>query len=270
MERNLKTVLIMTALYSVSFIFSLQSFAAIDSTTTVAVWLFDDGDVSDSSGNGNDGELLNGAVVADGGKWGKALSLDGDDDYVNVPSSESLEGTNEAYTGVAWVKVQRKGEPHGACCADDHMIVAFAAGWKNILNVFGPGRGGNQGKIEVGSGELNPSWLFGTVTVNDDAWHHLAFTYDGEKKIIYVDGEVDAEQDTTGEFGVAGLDVNLGGTATERRTLGLIDEIALFNAPLEQADIQTLMDNGVGTVLGLTPVSPQGRLTTAWAAIKSQ
>ena len=61
----------------------LQSFAAIDSATAVAVWLFDDGDVSDASGNGNDGELINGAEIAGGGKWGQALSLDGDDDYVN-------------------------------------------------------------------------------------------------------------------------------------------------------------------------------------------
>ena len=103
----------------------LQSFAAVDSETAVGVWLFDDGDVSDSSGNGNDGELINGAEVTDGGKWGKALSLDGDDDYANVANSASLDSTAEAYTGVAWIKLQRKGDPHSACCADDHMVIAF-------------------------------------------------------------------------------------------------------------------------------------------------
>ena len=246
----------------------LQGFAEIDSATAVAVWLFDDGDVSDSSGNGNDGELVNGAEIADGGKWGKALSLDGDDDYVKVATSSSLDSANEEYTGVAWVKIQRKGDPHGSCCADDHMIIAYAEGWKNILNVFGPGRSGNQGKVEVGSGGLAPSWLFGDETVNDDTWHHLAFTYDGAKKIVYIDGEVDKEQDTTGTFDALGLEVNLGGTPDQRWALGLIDEIGMFNVPLEQADIQLLMNDGLGSVLGLTPVSPQGRLTTAWAAIK--
>ena len=43
----------------------LHSFAAVDSETAVGVWLFDDGEVSDSSGNGNDGELMNGAEVTD-------------------------------------------------------------------------------------------------------------------------------------------------------------------------------------------------------------
>ena len=47
-----------------------------------------------------------------------------------------------------------------------------------------------------------------------------------------------------------GLEVNLGGTADQRRALGLIDEIGLFNVPLEQADIQLLMNDGLPSVLG--------------------
>ena len=249
---------------------SFPSFAAVDSATAVGVWLFDDGDVGDSSGNGNDGELINGAEITDGGKWGQALSLDGDDDYVNVANSTSLDSTAEEYTGVAWVKLQRKGDPHGGCCADDHMVIAFTTDWNNILNVFGPGRNTNQGKVEVGSRELNPRWLFGPTAVNDDQWHHLAFTYDGAKKILYIDGEVDIEQDTTGVFGVAGVDLHLGGTPTQRQAMGLMDEMAVFNVPLEQADIQNIMNDGLGSVLGLTPVTPQGRLTTTWANIKNQ
>ena len=268
MIKNWTMLLVLAVLVTV--LIPLHSFAAVDSATAVGVWLFDDGDVSDSSGNGNDGELINGAEVTDGGKWGMALSLDGDDDYVNVANSTSLDSTAPAYTGVAWVKLQRKGDPHGACCADDHMVIAFTTDWNNILNVFGPGRNTNQGKVEVGSRELNPRWLFGPTAVNDDEWHHLAFTYDGAKTILYIDGEVDAEQDTTNDFGVIGVDVHLGGTPTQRQALGLMDEIAVFNVALEQGDVQNLMNDGLGSVLGLTPVSPQGRLTTTWANIKNQ
>ena len=122
-------------------------FAAVDSETAIGVWLFDDGDVSDSSSYGNDGELMNGAEVTDGGKWGKALSLDGDDDYVNVANSESLDSTAEAFTGVAWIKNPTKRAIRtGACCADDHMVIAFTTNWNNILNVFGPGRSGKPRK----------------------------------------------------------------------------------------------------------------------------
>lgn len=268
MIKNWTMLLILTVLGTV--LISLHSFAAVDSATAVGVWLFDEGDVSDSSGNGNDGELMNGAEVTSGGKWGMALSLDGDDDYANVANSASLDSTAEAYTGVAWVKLQRKGDPYSGCCADDHMVIAFTTSWNNILNVFGPGRNTNQGKVEVGSQELNPRWLFGPTTVNDDQWHHLAFTYDGAKKILYIDGEVDIDQDTTGAFGVTGVDVHLGGTPTERIALGLMDEIGIFNVSLEQTDIQNIMNDGLGSVLGLTPVTPQGRLTTTWANIKAQ
>ena len=65
-----------------------------------------------------------------------------------------------------------------------------------------------------------------------------------------------------GVFGVAGVDVHLGGTPTQRQALGLMDEIGIFNVPLEQTDIQNIMNDGLGSVLGLTPVTPQGRLTT--------
>ncbi|MBT3271203.1 hypothetical protein HN371_28955, partial [Candidatus Poribacteria bacterium] len=64
--------------------------AAIDSNAVVGIWLFED-NAEDSSVHGNDGEFINGAAIADGGKFGKALSLDGDDDFVLVPASASLE-----------------------------------------------------------------------------------------------------------------------------------------------------------------------------------
>ena len=67
-----------------------------------------------------------------------------------------------------------------------------------------------------------------------------------------------------------GFDVHLGGTPTERIALGLMDEIGIFNVSLEQADIQNIMNDGLGSVLGLTPVTPQDRLTTTWANIKSR
>ena len=93
MKKNWTILSILVALTLIS----MPSYAAVDSETAVGVWLFDDGDVSDASGSGNDGELMNGAEITDGGKWGKALSLDGDDDYVNVANSASLDSTAEEY-----------------------------------------------------------------------------------------------------------------------------------------------------------------------------
>ena len=94
----------------------------------------------------------NGAKIADGGKFGEALSLDGENDFVLVPASASLESSSEEFTGMAWINfIKRDADAAAQCCSDDHMVYAFTAAWHNLLNVFGPGRQANQGKVEVGS-----------------------------------------------------------------------------------------------------------------------
>lgn len=77
-----------------------QGYSVINPKTAVAVWLFD-GSTEDTTENNNHGKLKNGAKIAAGGKFDKALSLDGEDDYVLVNPSASLESSAKQYTGVA-------------------------------------------------------------------------------------------------------------------------------------------------------------------------
>ena len=236
--------------------------------SAVAIWLFE-GDVKDVSGNNNHGTLEKGATFSDSGKVGKALSLDGEDDYVVVKTSASLDSTAKQATTMAWVKYNKPGEQRNQCCFDDQFVVGWA-GWKNIMNVFGAGRNTNQGKVEIGSGQVAPNWSISPKTVNDDKWHHLAFAYDGKKKVLYIDGEVDIDRAAKGEFGVKGVDVIIGGAITERFAMGLIDEVAIFNTALTANDVKGIIKGGMASVLGTTAVSPKGRLTTTWSSIKSQ
>jgi len=70
----------------------------------VAYWNFDEGSgtiAADSSGNGNNGTLVNGPSWTNGIK-GKALLFDGVDDNVTVPNSNSLNLAN-SFTLSAWV-----------------------------------------------------------------------------------------------------------------------------------------------------------------------
>jgi hypothetical protein len=173
---------------------------------------------------------------------------------------------------MAWIKYERKGGvAPGGCCDDDQMVLAFSTSWHNILNVFGRGGRAIPGAIEIGSAELAPSWLSGPTSVDDNEWHHIAFTYDGAMAVIYVDGVVDVDQATTGSFGVAGIDLLIGGTPTGVRPgNGLINDVGIFNVALAEADIQAMMNDGLGALVGVTAVSPKNRLTTTWADIKSQ
>ena len=236
--------------------------------SAVGIWLFE-GDAQDASGNNNHGTLEKGATFSDSGKVGKALSLDGKDDYVSVKSSSSLDSAAKQATIMAWIKFDKPGKQRNQCCFDDQFVVGYV-GWKNLLNVFGAGRNTNQGKVEIGSGQLKPSWSSSPKSVNDNKWHHLAFAYDGKKKLLYIDGEVDIDKAATGEFGVKGINVIIGGAVTERFAMGLIDEVAIFNTALTANDVKGIIKGGMANVLGTTAVSPKGRLTTTWSSIKSQ
>ena len=150
------------------------------------------------------------------------------------------------------------------------MIISYA-GFTNLINVFGPGRGGGHGKIEIGSGQIKPAWNAGPELVNDDKWHHLAFTYNGKKKMLYVDGKVSVDVAASGTFGLKGKDLWIGAQSPNRRpTNGLIDDVGVFNKALSAANINTILKNGLGSILATTAVSPKDRLTTTWSNIKSQ
>ena len=87
-------------LVSVVLVLSLVSNASAD---LVAYWTLDEGSgnsVYDTSGNDNNG-TINGATWGDG-KYGKALQFNGQDNYVEVPSSDSLE-IDENVTIAAWI-----------------------------------------------------------------------------------------------------------------------------------------------------------------------
>ena len=70
----------------------------------VGWWKFDEGSGTvayDSSGNGNNGNLTNGPTWTTG-KVGGALSFDGENDYVDVPSIQSVNGGGVTFA--VWIK----------------------------------------------------------------------------------------------------------------------------------------------------------------------
>jgi len=86
-----------------------------DDDGLVAEWHFDEGSGSvleDSSGNGNDGVIYGATWVE--GKYGKALSFDGVDDYVDFGNDASL--NVECITLEAWVNLQTWDEGGGLIC----------------------------------------------------------------------------------------------------------------------------------------------------------
>ena len=104
----------------------------------------------------------------------------------------------------------------------------------------------NDGTIAVRltAGDKSDVWYSGngfggTAKVNDGAWHHVAFTYDGDNVYIYVDYVLDRSHAKTGALpsNYADNATWIGGYAREdgnggRKYPGVIDEVRVSNVAL--------------------------------------
>ena len=251
------------SLIAVSLMFAGISDAKIDPNAIVGVWLFDEGTgnvAKDSSGNKNDGKLMNGPKWVDG-KFGKALSFDGVDDYVEVPDSASLKIASAITIG-AWVKLNTLDRFHGVMGKTGTIWsdVAYSA---RIINA-------NQYNFTTSSDGAACNELSGGTPTTD--WHHVAYWFEKSTKRIYVDGAKEAETKWDGPIHTNNQNLSIGaytwGNGLGFLMQGFIDEVGLFNIALSEDDIKSIMNQGLGRALGITAVSSAGKLATTWADLK--
>lgn len=226
----------------------------------VGLWLFDDGSgkkASDSSNYGNHGVVEGGAEWVDG-KFKGGLSFNGADAYVEVPSSGSLE-IGEKITIEFWF--------YPRSFSGELDIVR-----KHQLN-------GDTYNYEIyvnGSGILSPNINgvidpFQTVTLGGaevpfDEWTHLAFTYDGEKVLLYVNGEQEFEQAVSGKIPTASDPLYIGCRDGTRRFIdGIMDELCISDISRSADEIKAHIEKGIANVVAVEEV---GKLTVTWAALK--
>ena len=250
----MKAILLTASIIFISLMLTGINYADYGPENVMAIWLFDEngGDIAgDSSGNGNDGTLMNGTGWTDG-VFGGALELDGVDDYVEVPDSPTLDTELVGgFTIMLWTQMYNPDTDGPVYRKVDSYALNANHGNNFEFAAFGPG------------GEDN--WLHGG-DVEENVWYHMTVTYDGDNVSVHYAGE----QLSTVVLGfeIADTDgVLYFGTWTpgEAPFVGVIDEVAIFNTVLDGDDMKDLMENGLET---LTAVSPAGRLATTWGKIK--
>jgi hypothetical protein len=199
----------------------------------VANWSFEaaEGTVAKDSAGGHDG-TIEGAKWSHEGKYGKALSFDGENDCVKVPSSAELQ-LREEFTLESWVKPEGAGLAEPILIKDDPL-------WFGYSLFFGfP-------EADKLAGYLGEETLVTRGTQNpaaslDNVWTHVALTFDGATVRLYVDGvEVD---DTTASGAQASSGALWIGCneAKDQFFEGLIDEVRLYDRALDQAELKADM-----------------------------
>ncbi len=219
---------------------SLNQQQANLSNGLVGYWKMDEsswngtaGEVQDASGNGNNGQSINGAAVG-GGKFGNGGSFDGVDDYMRVDYSNSL-NLQAGFTVSLWL-YNRK--PPGTnyhktiLYHETYQTSGFRADIKanNTVMLSTIQSGGN---IELTTPEI--------LDVN--RWYYLTFEYSSHNSTasLYIDGVKSATQSGTYipnlssifQFGTAASDARFNLDAT-------LDETRIYNRALSSTEVQQL------------------------------
>jgi len=261
---KVRCLLIGVVVLVVASVLTTSSYAKLDPKTIAGMWLFDEGSgkiAADFSGNKNDGTLMNNAKWV-AGKFGQALSFDGINAYVNIPNSDSLNPTS-AITMAAWI------QPVTVTNITYIEIMRQDSGDKRKLFSFQL----NGTQLTLGLNTAGAYWetdfAIAAKDYTDEKWHHVVYTYDGAKAIFYKDGSVVNSQAHSGKIAVETAPLMIGTcTASGEWFTGLIDEVAMFNVALAEADVKALMNQGLKQAL--TAVDLSGKLATTWSSIKTK
>ncbi|RKU26423.1 hypothetical protein C6495_17505 [Candidatus Poribacteria bacterium] len=217
-----------------------------------------DGDNTiDHSRYENHGEIAGAPKHVDG-KFGKALQLNGESDWVEVPHEDILT-VDESVTVMAWINTERHQGPGGQRWQG---IVAKSNGPRSYsfytefpseclhLSVGGAGSVCN-GKVKL------------------DEWQHVVAQVDDGTHRYWINGE------NVGEFpgkppppGKADTDSVLVGKTHEgqREFLGLIDEVRIWNRALDEDEVIEQMEIGYFEMFA---VDPRAKLATTWGNLKA-
>lgn len=216
--------------------------------TIEAHWTFDQitSSVShDSSGNGLDGTLIGGAMLA-GGIHGNAVRLDGKKDYVDLGNPVELQLMG-SMTISAWINLT-------SFPRDDAAIVSNTPSYQLDTTVdTGPRTIGF--KLDGPCGNFMAR--YGVTALVLDTWYHVAGVYDADNRTldVYLNGHLDNGSligPVDRVHGPSSYPVCVGRRADWRgfEFAGLIDDVRIDSRALTQMEIEKAM---IGVEIGNRP-----------------
>lgn len=189
---------------------------------------------TDSSGSGNNATAYSTSFVT--GQFDGALNFNGSTSYINIPNSASLNPTNQI-TLEAWIKWT--------------IDPTTGAQWSQIINKnvddqYQLQHNYNNTAFEFAvRTNVHRRYMLSTTTPLQGVWYHVVGTYDGSSQKIYVNGNLERTQSTSGTLVSSVSPVNLGRRSSgDRRFTGDIDEVAIYDRALTASEISSRYNAG--------------------------
>ncbi|MGB0454325.1 MAG: LamG-like jellyroll fold domain-containing protein, partial [Bacteriovoracaceae bacterium] len=207
-------------------------------------WKFD-GNVLDSSGNGNHGTLFGDAHFTDG-KLGTSISLDGSGDYIQIGTQDSIRLKRLKATYLAWIKTTNSAQ-------------------QNVFDYdyFNPRLETSSGRLRVYFKNAGGGFLYPTQdnSLHSGEWKLVAYVFDGSKVRVYLDGE---NPGGTSSFALPVVNsatlFRIGkNSGSSGGFNGEIDEVSMWDTALTQEEIKLIFDTQKET-----KTADQTRLSADW------
>jgi YVTN family beta-propeller protein len=197
----------------------------------------------DASGNGNDGSIENGGVRTPNGHTGNGLEVNGSAGNVGLGGLDVDAGAT-GITIMAWINADDFG-------TKDARIVSKSTGsaeqdhiWM-LSTIKGP-----RLRFRLKTGGNTTTLVASGPTIPEDAWVHVAASYDGTTMTLYQDGNWVGSTGKTGLVDIApGVDAWIGANPGQSNQVfdGRIDDVKVFRRGLDATEIQAEMASSVGT-----------------------
>ncbi len=248
-----RSTIIGTVLVIIGLLLAGPGYAKIDPDTILGIWLLDEGTgdtTADASGNGHDGTLM-GSPTWVAGQFGNALQFNGSSSYVTCGNAPDL--NVDLFSVSFWCDIP-------ATQAWNHMVSRgqhVASGTPGSVN---------WGVMMYDAQETilfecfnDTGWSGISTATSTGEWHHVVATYDGSVMQLYHDGTLGASNSGAGLLLDESRDFLIGARSDAGAAGGFfngsLDEVGYFNAVLELEDIETIMTQGLGEIVGGSPVA---------------
>ena len=194
----------------------------------VAHWDAENG-AADVTGNGHDGIFRGNAATTTDGPFGKAFTLDGDGDYIEIGDELDM-GTSD-FTLSAWVKGRDPGMNEWGRILDKGYASGYELGRTGFAHT-------------VGFTFLNSDPSFtSTSDVIDETWHHIAVVKSGTTATVYADGVAEGTVTVSSGMQDNALPLLIGynpGEGLRGAWMGLLDELRIYDRALGASEIAEL------------------------------
>ena len=238
-------------------------------------WTLDDGSgttITDISGNGNDGTLVDNPtwdITWIPGIAGSALEFyglgvsGGGGDYFDCGSDPSLNTTGPISIAL-WIRPDAD-DPEGNLTTTAPMAKTDGSAWSWQVR-YGWGQGAPEPYMSFTFNSSPRAWAHVGKNLERYEWCHIACSHDGTTLKCYLNGE-ETNSVPMGQFGGVGTPVIIGTDGWGCDWIGAIDDVRMYDHPLTEPEILSAMEGEVVLrAWGPTP-SDGDLITDVWANI---